>query len=843
MWEWFVPSQSLISMLESSYLRYPGLFSLSCASLIMNRGLKLSTFHQAVESQSAWFFFPLLLYFHADAQTQPSIAAFIAKHAFDGDLEPIFFLACFFGSVNSPKDNANLSVLTQALVEQAKTAERAALVFALVTSSTAFALRTSKPSRVDLLRAAEIPNWPADEIAALEFRRTQFREGKEIAEGVFWKQAEPLFETVSSLPFFPASDAAKPWKSTCAEVVRALTSKGDSAARKHLKTAIKERLTARYQTTIRALFHSLGRKSPSSTAGLTESRGRISGKFEVQTRVEMVRANSFCRFWPMNLVRRRRQNMPERLLSPAPPFNGALKLVFPSQTLSAQLAFSSTGLQFRTEVFVRDVPFHDITVWLQMSEHTLQLVSIGFACLIDHSPVPSQTVFSSLEGVALPDCKICAKSLDRIGHFVDRYRQKWLNWDVTTFEYLTMLNLLSGRSFSDPAARFCFPPPSGSSPESADGGHWNDAFAADANQYFSPENADEKSFGVVYANRKDLESLPGIELWISQAFGRKCANYRSLIDQPHLLRPPFRPAECQVQQFDVDLAAVEDKITFCHFLSSKNGATVFATVRKSGKIEFISVFFENGMAKSASNARPELLSMGTKRYFGFAEGLFAYDGESLMAFCEAGQTRDFAINHIRSGSLSVSEWVCQVSSTELCLIDSDKGLRAFAALPAAISCFAMSRPFNITAVGCEDGKLRIRSNENGRKVCTVDLDSEVPTNVLVTRRWGFVVVKTGQSIFVFTVNGILVKKAASSKPIRLWCCYYSRDGFDFVAYQDADRDICYFEAVEPDQLLRLDPMRNIAGMSYDWRNDCFLFLVDTGKIIVMPSVRPAKLSA
>jgi hypothetical protein len=143
----------------------------------------------------------------------------------------------------------------------------------------------------------------------------------------------------------------------------------------------------------------------------------------------------------------------------------------------------------------------------------------------------------------------------------------------------------------------------------------------------------------------------------------------------------------------------------------------------------------------------------------------------------------------------------------------------------------------VTAVGCSDGNLRIKHNDSRLKCATVSLDEEIPARVLITRRWGFIVVKTDDSVFVFTVNGTRVAKLAIPAELRLWTSYYTREGFDFVLYQGKDLAVAYFEAGNPGKQERVDMPVELCGMSYDWRQDVFIFVTKAGKLIVYPRVK------
>jgi hypothetical protein len=181
--------------------------------------------------------------------------------------------------------------------------------------------------------------------------------------------------------------------------------------------------------------------------------------------------------------------------------------------------------------------------------------------------------------------------------------------------------------------------------------------------------------------------------------------------------------------------------------------------------------------------------------------------------------------------------ICQVSDTELRRFSTDGGvieLTDFTTIPALILCFASSPKFNVTAVGCDDSKLRIRSNLSGRKVATVALDGELPIDVLITPSWGIIVVKSLRSIFVFDVNGHPIHRAPYQGEIVRWNAFQTRSGFDFVVYQDSEHSCFCFEAAYPQAISRLETgSAPLVCLAYDWRTNCFIFAAGTGKVLLV----------
>jgi hypothetical protein len=110
----------------------------------------------------------------------------------------------------------------------------------------------------------------------------------------------------------------------------------------------------------------------------------------------------------------------------------------------------------------------------------------------------------------------------------------------------------------------------------------------------------------------------------------------------------------------------------------------------------------------------------------------------------------------------------------------------FLCLPDRFDRFVSAMRFGITAVGCHNGMLRIRSHRNSLKLATVSLGRELALKLLSTPICGFVVVKTATGIQEFTASGLFVTKIDHTKEIREWAAYRSFEGCDGVECDDGD---------------------------------------------------------
>lgn len=128
-----------------------------------------------------------------------------------------------------------------------------------------------------------------------------------------------------------------------------------------------------------------------------------------------------------------------------------------------------------------------------------------------------------------------------------------------------------------------------------------------------------------------------------------------------------------------------------------------------------------------------------------------------------------------------------------------------------ITCTCVSDSFKIIVNGTKDGGLIVGSVPNIVIVRVIDLGDSIPINVLVTKSFGFIVAYTTernislqkQTIWVFNVNGIFIRKREVESPILAWTTWRSPHGFDFIAFVTENMKIwvceAYFLDFEPQQ--------------------------------------------
>jgi hypothetical protein len=107
------------------------------------------------------------------------------------------------------------------------------------------------------------------------------------------------------------------------------------------------------------------------------------------------------------------------------------------------------------------------------------------------------------------------------------------------------------------------------------------------------------------------------------------------------------------------------------------------------------------------------------------------------------------------------------------------------------------RHYGIFVCTTADRFLRFINRDRWRQVRCCDLGC-IGQKLLVTDGWCFVVVWSRGRIWVFTLNGFLVKTVAVDFDVHVWSHWTDTSGFDFVCLTDPIGNLFVFEAFYPE---------------------------------------------
>jgi hypothetical protein len=92
--------------------------------------------------------------------------------------------------------------------------------------------------------------------------------------------------------------------------------------------------------------------------------------------------------------------------------------------------------------------------------------------------------------------------------------------------------------------------------------------------------------------------------------------------------------------------------------------------------------------------------------------------------------------------------------------------------------------FDLLVVATLERNLLFYSLSSGIFRIRADLNGELVVQMVITDGWGFVVVLTNDSIHIFSVNGIRIRRVVNMKRIVLFCTWKSAAGFDYLCGSD-----------------------------------------------------------
>jgi hypothetical protein len=245
-----------------------------------------------------------------------------------------------------------------------------------------------------------------------------------------------------------------------------------------------------------------------------------------------------------------------------------------------------------------------------------------------------------------------------------------------------------------------------------------------------------------------------------------------------------------------------------------NGATVSQTV--VGDLPVIDVLFAGcSIGFVALEMHPSLLYLGKEKSI-VSERLSRTDFEHLAS---GGKTVALSDRNGQLFALDVSDF---------------PALRQISCVTNDYICtLAVSRRFSAIAAGTCDGHVSVSSLIDGAFRFSCDV-GEPPTHIVITDGWGFIVVHAGKKLFLFNINGRLIRGVEYSGRLQCIVTWKMPDGCDFCAIADRGQ-VRIFEAL----FLRLDeyvcPMKAcVVAMRYVAAQRALAVVAADGEVTFIP---------
>lgn len=487
----------------------------------------------------------------------------------------------------------------------------------------------------------------------------------------------------------------------------------------------------------------------------------------------------------------------------------------------------------------------------------------------------------------------CSK--EKLMSIVSYFTQKWYQHSISSFRFISFLNLIIGRNYLDQDSYPIFPPPSLLTNEIID--NFDNKNLLDQQilikenshptvtkvlipnlsitEFLSPFNRkklkyfNEKSTCVipeiyfaydliddVYSYRKSLELSSCINDWIFYAFGCNVANQNPLFEFPLESRSYFNDKFERLVETSLKTSIV--------YASKTCYDNEFIAVYESGEIQFVFVDFENQNFLIKTNSHKEKVKNPRNcQYFTFntgvlpditpivsnliCYGLVVYDDEekalNFYTKTDCWTYRNvFLENPLFLNSIFVRNQTSIDYISRLLPINSNQDILNCFSPPylynatCDMKCIASSDTFPIFVIGRSDCKVTIISLTDGNRIQTVDLMNEVPIEIIITDCWGLILVKTIQKLFLLSENGKILKVSDNFPQFKKWFSFHNSDDFDFIVLIDTFNRIQYFEAYYPDQIqIFMELKDEIELITYDKLRCCFLVVTHSGKMMIFPS--------
>jgi hypothetical protein len=161
-----------------------------------------------------------------------------------------------------------------------------------------------------------------------------------------------------------------------------------------------------------------------------------------------------------------------------------------------------------------------------------------------------------------------------------------------------------------------------------------------------------------------------------------------------------------------------------------------------------------------------------------------------------------------------------------------------------ICCCAVSETFKIAVCGTIAGHLVIISVYNGTKVNVVDLQGLQPILVAISPGWGFIVAhgisqNRERFLTVHSVNGKFIRKVRIPFRIRSWCCWSSRESFDYLVMGSDDGKVFVTEVFYCD-IKEAIHRGNSPVLALTYHLDCAVAIAvhENGSMAYIPCLNP-----
>jgi hypothetical protein len=403
---------------------------------------------------------------------------------------------------------------------------------------------------------------------------------------------------------------------------------------------------------------------------------------------------------------------------------------------------------------------------------------------------------------------------------------------TSTFDYLLFLNRVSGRSFHDPARYPVFPaliranvdvreldarqPKQFAEPTSIEKVE-NTAAEFAEREFVAPEffcfpelvrgplpKWAETPFDFVYGMRQLLESDLA-SLWIPnwiRALWEPGHAIRGISHEPILTIWPSQKKPDEPTAPLITFHVAETLIAFAWLSEESIGC-----VSRSGKI----LNFGLGTKAITAGKSDDIAGdFGDFEFFTLRRRLLIYDRcDRTLATFGTEEKQEIQIESRLLSECNAVLVYCpnrfEVRTVDRILCKTDSEIVAIAA----------SSPFQMVVIATADCKVHFHSARKGNKTmpsCQIDAFVD---DILITEKWGFVLLHSTEMLYLYNLNGTEIKKVPLAAPVLKWTTFSNTFGFDYVACANAKEEIIFFEAFYPEKATVVGQAADVVCLAFD----------------------------